>query len=171
MSFFLPYYIMNFFEIISYYLTKELFLIGEYEYKKGLLLDSLPNLTLEFFITSFLIALITCSGFILIPTKLFFEVLILSGIIGIILDFFTLCHISSKNKKFLQNNSEKIPQNKNFIIFYSLWRLLLPDVFIVSSVMARFFRINLNKIQIFSLVALVHILRLSLLYFFYYQTL
>lgn len=65
------------------------------------------------------------------------------------LDFLILSRISSKNKTFLQNNPEKSAKNPHFIIFFIFWRIFLPDIFVASSLSARYFRMSLSKIQIF----------------------
>ena len=65
------------------------------------------------------------------------------------LGFLILSSIASKNKTFLQENPEKLPKNKIFIIFFLFWRIFLPDIFVASSLSAHYSRMTLNKKQIF----------------------
>lgn len=128
--------------------------------------------SVPFFVSAFYTALFSASGLTFIGDSSLFDtskmIFTVSVIFGVLLDFLILSRISSKNTQFLQDNPEKLPKNIIFIIFFTFWRIFLPDIFIVSSLSAHYFRVNLNKKQIF-LISLcaqsVRILILAIIYF------
>ena len=128
--------------------------------------------SVPFFVSAFYTALFSASGLTFIGDSSLFDtskmIFTVSVIFGVLLDFLILSRISSKNTQFLQDNPEKLPKNIIFIIFFTFWRIFLPDIFIVSSLSAHYFRMNLNKKQIF-LISLcaqsVRILILAIIYF------
>ena len=128
--------------------------------------------SVPFFVSAFYTALFSASGLTFIGDSSLFDtskmIFTVSVIFGVLLDFLILSRISSKITQFLQDNPEKLPKNIIFIIFFTFWRIFLPDIFIVSSLSAHYFRMNLNKKQIF-LISLcaqsVRILILAIIYF------
>ena len=128
--------------------------------------------SVPFFVSAFYTGLFSASGLTFIGDSSLFDtskmIFTVSVIFGVLLDFLILSRISSKNTQFLQDNPEKLPKNIIFIIFFTFWRIFLPDIFIVSSLSAHSFRMNLNKKQIF-LISLcaqsVRILILAIIYF------
>ena len=128
--------------------------------------------SVPFFVSAFYTALFSASGLTFIGDSSLFDtskmIFTVSVIFGVLLDFLILSSIASKNQKFLRENSEKLPKNIIFIIFFTFWRIFLPDIFIVSSLSAHYFRMNLNKKQIF-LISLCaqsfRILILAIIYF------
>ncbi|MDO4873911.1 MAG: hypothetical protein Q4A35_01780 [Candidatus Gracilibacteria bacterium] len=158
---------MKIFEQLSDFWFQHLPILPE-DYRRGMEWNLFPRWSTEHYFMSLLAAFLSGSGLLISQTKGFFDVLIISAFVACILDFLILSRISSKNKKFLQDNPEKSAKNPHFIIFFIFWRILLPDIFIVSSLSARYFRMNLNKKQIF-LISLcaqsVRILILAIIYF------
>lgn len=78
-------------------------------------------------------------------------------IIGIILDYLILSEISDFYKR---KNIQK-SHNKIFAYFYVIWRVLLPDIFVASTISALGCKITLSRKNIFLLSVLAQILRLG----------
>lgn len=139
-----------------------------FDYYKGMEWNLAPYWGWDYILFSLWTIFTGSSGMLIIDEKGFIEILSMAAILWILLDFLILSRISSKNTQFLQDNPEKLPKNIIFIIFFTFWRIFLPDIFIVSSLSAHYFRMNLNKKQIF-LISLcaqsVRILILAIIYF------
>ena len=158
---------MKIFEQLSDFWFQHLPILPE-DYWRWMEWNLFPRWSTEHYFMSLLAAFLSGSGLLISQTKWFFDVLIISAFVACILDTYILSRISSKNTQFLQDNPEKLPKNIIFIIFFTFWRIFLPDIFIVSSFSAHYFRMNLNKKQIF-LISLcaqsVRILILAIIYF------
>ena len=128
--------------------------------------------SVPFFVSAFYTALFSASGLTFIGDSSLFDtskiIFTVSVIFGVLLDFLILSRISSKNKKLLQNNPEKSAKNSHFIIFFIFWRIFLPDIFIVSSLSAHYFRMNLNKKQIFLILLCAQSVRIAILAIIYF---
>ena len=128
--------------------------------------------SVPFFVSAFYTALFSASGLTFIGDSSLFDtakiIFTVSVIFGVLLDFLILSRISSKNKKLLQNNPEKSAKNSHFIIFFIFWRIFLLDIFIVSSLSAHYFRMNLNKKQIFLILLCAQSVRIAILAIIYF---
>ena len=139
-----------------------------FDYHKGIEWNLASYWGWDYILFSLWTIFTSSSGMLIIDEKGFIEILSVAAILWILLDFLILSRISSKNKKFLQNNPEKTAKNSHFIIFFIFWRIFLPDIFIASSLSAYCFRMGLSKIQILLISLCAQSVRIAILAIIYF---
>lgn len=93
-----------------------------------------------------------------------YGIIICTMIIGIILDYLILSEISDFYKR---RNIVK-SHNKIFVYFYVLWRVIMPDIFVVSTLSALGCKITLSRKNVFLLAILAQVLRFIFIVILWY---
>ena len=103
------------------------------------------------------------SGFLLgklfVGTDIFWEILVLSILFSLIIDYLILSEISA----LYQQKSSIKSHNSLFAWIFVLWRIFVPDIFIASTLAAFVTKITFSKKQILKLIFLAQGLRIVLI--------